>query len=56
MEGPFFCALDPHERLEVIPRLKILARSSLKDKTLLEIMARINGIMNTCMTKVEDES
>ena len=35
MEGPFFRALDPHERLEVVPRLQVLARSSPKDKKIL---------------------
>ena len=35
MEGPFFRALDPHERLEVVPRLQVLARSSPEDKKIL---------------------
>ena len=35
MEGPVFRALDPHERLEVVPRLQVLARSSPEDKKVL---------------------
>jgi len=35
MEGPFFRALDPHERIEVVPRLQVLARSSPEDKKIL---------------------
>ena len=35
MEGPFFRALDPHDRTEVVPRLQVLARSSPEDKKIL---------------------
>ena len=35
MEGPVFRALDPQERLEVVPRLQVLARSSPEDKKIL---------------------
>jgi Ca2+-transporting ATPase len=35
MEGPFFRALDPHKRIEVVPRLRVLARSSPEDKKIL---------------------
>ena len=35
MEGPAFRALDPHERIEVVPRLQVLARSSPEDKKVL---------------------
>jgi Ca2+-transporting ATPase len=35
MEGPFFRALDQHERIEVVPRLQVLARSSPEDKKIL---------------------
>ena len=35
MEGPFFRALDLHERLEVVPHLQVLARSSPEDKKIL---------------------
>jgi len=28
MEGPAFCALDPQEHIEVVPRLQVLAWSS----------------------------
>jgi len=35
MEGPVFRALDPHERIEVVPRLQVLARSSPEDKKVL---------------------
>ena len=35
MEGPFFRALDHRERIEVVPRLQVLARSSPEDKKIL---------------------
>ena len=35
MEGPFFRVLDPHECLEVVPRLQVLAWSSPGDKKIL---------------------
>ena len=35
MEGPVFRALDQQERLEVVPRLQVLARSSPEDKKVL---------------------
>jgi len=35
MEGPVFRALDPQERIEVVPRLQVLARSSPEDKKVL---------------------
>jgi magnesium-transporting ATPase (P-type) len=35
MEGPVFRALDPQERIEVVPRLQVLARSSPEDKKIL---------------------
>jgi len=35
MEGPDFRALDLHERIEVVPHLQVLARSSPEDKKLL---------------------
>ena len=35
MEGPIFRALDPQERVEVVPRLQVLARSPPKDKKIL---------------------
>jgi Ca2+-transporting ATPase len=35
MEGPVFRKLSDAERLEIVPRLQILARSSPEDKRLL---------------------
>ncbi|ORX36943.1 hypothetical protein BD324DRAFT_627796 [Kockovaella imperatae] len=35
MEGPVFRKLSDHDRLEIVPRLQILARSSPEDKRLL---------------------
>jgi len=35
MEGPVFRALDLHERLEVVPRLQVLAWSSPEGKRIL---------------------
>ncbi|KAF9644891.1 Ca-transporting ATPase, partial [Thelephora ganbajun] len=35
MEGPAFRDLSPHDRLETVPRLQILARSSPEDKKIL---------------------
>jgi len=35
MEGPAFHALNPQERIEVVPRLQVLAQSSPEDKRAL---------------------
>ena len=46
MEGPAFRALDLHERIEVAPRLQVLARSSPEDKrTLVETLRSLGGIV-----------
>ena len=34
-EGPSFCILNPRKRLQVVPHLQVLARSSPEDKTIL---------------------
>jgi len=43
MEGPAFRALTPKQVDEVLPRLKVLARSSPRDKNLL--VRRLNGFL-----------
>jgi len=46
MEGPFFRALDEHERIEVVPRLQVLARSSPEDKKILvETLRKLGEIV-----------
>ena len=46
MEGPVFRALDPHERLQVVPRPQVLARSSPEDKkVLVETLRSIGEIV-----------
>ena len=46
MEGPVFRTLDPHERIEVVPRLQVLARSSPEDKKILvETLRSFGGIV-----------
>lgn len=43
MEGPVFRQLSPQERLEVVPRLQVLARSSPEDKKVLVEQLRSLG-------------
>jgi len=43
MEGPDFRALDIHERIEVVPRLQVLAQSSPEDKRILVETLRFLG-------------
>jgi Ca2+-transporting ATPase len=46
MEGPAFCALDDAERMEVVPRLQVLARSSPEDKkVLVETLRKLGEIV-----------
>jgi Ca2+-transporting ATPase len=46
MEGPVFRALDPFERIEVVPRLQVLARSSPEDrKVLVETLRNLGEIV-----------
>ena len=46
MEGSQFRALDPQERIEVVPRLQVLARSSPEDKkALVEILRSLGEIV-----------
>jgi len=44
--GPFLCALNNHERIEVVPRLQVLAQSSPEDKKLLvETLRKLGEIV-----------
>jgi P-type Ca2+ transporter type 2C len=43
MEGPVFRQLSPQERLEIVPRLQVLARSSPEDKKVLVEQLRSLG-------------
>ena len=46
MEGPVFRALDDAERMEVVPRLQVLARSSPEDKkVLVETLRKLGEIV-----------
>jgi len=54
-EGPVFRALDPQERIEVIPQLQVLVWSSPEDKPLLELfalLARLPALWATARTTV----
>ena len=46
MEGHVFRALNPHERIKVVPHLQVLARSSPEDKALLETLHSLGEIFS----------
>jgi Ca2+-transporting ATPase len=55
MEGPAFRALDPHERIKVVPRLQVLARSSPEDKkVLVETLRSLGEIVGVTGDGVND--
>jgi len=55
MEGPVFRTLDPHRRMEVVPRLQVLARSSPEDKRILvETLRSLGEIVGVTGNGAED--
>ena len=55
MEGPVFRALDPHERIEIVPRLQVLARSSPEDKKILvETLRSLGEIVGVTSNSTND--
>ncbi len=52
IEGPAFRKMTPRQVDEILPRLKVMARSSPRDKNLL--VRRINGALPESRSKWEE--